>query len=130
MRKLAEYREAERLLRPYIDSPDPKLSGNARLLCEMGTIYTDWYIQDSQAPDAEQLSKNAEACFVRAIAVNPQHAETWIKRAELYAVAGTRAKRPDTLTDARKWLSNAREILKTDTPEIKHVEELLTQPKP
>ena len=34
----------------------------------------------------------------------------------------------DTLADARKWLNNAREILKGDTPEIKRVEALINQP--
>ena len=128
MRKLAMYRDAERLLRPYVESKDPKLSNNARLLYEMASIYTDWYIQEPESKEAEKISKLAEECFTKLVNVNQNHAEGWIKRAELYATAGSRAKNAATLADARRWLNNAREILKTDTPEIKRVEGLINQP--
>jgi tetratricopeptide (TPR) repeat protein len=119
--KLEEFREAERLLRPYIDSKDPKVSHNGRLLYEMACIYTDWYIHSAASKDADSFSRLAEASFSRLFQVNPESAEGWVKRAELYAVGGARARRRDTLRDARRWLANAREILKADTPEMQRI---------
>src|SRR5205823_6132846 len=113
--KLEQFREAERLLRPYLDSKDPKISGNARLLYEMASLYTDWYIHSAASKDAAELSRLAESTFNHLFKVNPEYANGWIKRAELYAVGGARAGRRDSLEDARRWLANAREILKQDT---------------
>jgi hypothetical protein len=121
LRKAALPREAERMLRPYLDSKDPKVSGNARLLYEMGAIYTDWYAEGGTDADAQAASRLAEECFTKLHQVNPHHAAGWIKRAELYSMAGARGNRKDTLRDARRWLANAREILKTDTPEMQRI---------
>jgi tetratricopeptide (TPR) repeat protein len=117
-RYAGEPREAERMLRPYVDSKDPKLANNCRLLYEMAAIYTDWYELEGGQPEGEKASKLADESFTRLFTVNERHATGWIKRAELYAYAGARSHRPDTLKDARRWLGNAREILKTDTPEM------------
>jgi tetratricopeptide (TPR) repeat protein len=121
LRKANLPREAERMLRPYLDSKDPKVSGNARMLYEMGAIYTDWYAEGGTDADAKAASRLAEECFAKLHQVNPRHAAGWVKRAELYAMAGARDHRKDTLRDARRWLGNAREILKTDTPEMQRI---------
>jgi hypothetical protein len=117
--------DAERLLRPYIDSSNPKVAGNGRLLYEMGAIYTDWYAASPNDAKAEELSKLAEGCFTKLLAVNERHGLAWAKRAELYAIAGRRSGRADTLADAQKWLNNARELLKVELPEMHHAAQLL-----
>jgi tetratricopeptide (TPR) repeat protein len=126
-RKAGQPREAERMLRPYIDSRDPKVADNCRLLYEMGAIYTDWYIQGGSEKETADASRLAEEAFTKLHRLNPRHATGWIKRAELYTVAGTRAKRKDTLKDARQWLANAREILKTDTPEMQRIAKQISE---
>ncbi len=119
LRQAGQYRDAERLLRPYIESRDPKIGNNARLLYEMASIYTDWYTHEPNDTDALALAKLADQAFTRLHAVNQNHAEGWLMRAHLYAAAGVRAKKLQTLKDARQWVDNAREVLGKDTPEIK-----------
>ncbi|HEY8747712.1 MAG TPA: hypothetical protein VIM11_07050 [Tepidisphaeraceae bacterium] len=117
LRRLGAWREAERMLRPYLDSADVKISGNARLVYEMASVYTDWFSNGSDDPNAQEISRKAEFYFAKLHQINPQHVAGWLKRAELYAVAGQRAGNQKTLADAEQWLANAREILKKDTPE-------------
>lgn len=123
LRANGDYRAAERLLRPYIDSRDPKLANNARLLYEMASIYTDWYIAEIKSADAESISRLAEQAFVRLHQVNPEHGPGWIKRAQLYAAAGAKAGKLATLKDAKQWLDNAKEALglKQDTEEMRTI---------
>ncbi|HEY7120128.1 MAG TPA: hypothetical protein VH475_26305 [Tepidisphaeraceae bacterium] len=125
LRAAGDYRQAERLLRPYIDAGDPKLANNARLLYEMGSIYTDWYINDPKSPDSQQISRLAEQAFTRLHQVNPEHGPGWIERARLYATAGERGRKPTTLKDANQWLDNARQSqgLTQDSDEIRAVRE-------
>jgi len=127
LRRAGKYREAERLLRPYVDTNDPKLANNARLIHEMAGIYTDWYVSEPDPKLNAELSKEAEQMFVRLHKVNPQHAAGWISRAHLYAVAGLRGKKLATLKDARQWLDNARELLGTETADIKRVQQEVDQ---
>jgi tetratricopeptide (TPR) repeat protein len=121
LRRLGAWREAERMLRPYVDSADPKLANNARLVFEMASVYTDWYINSPDDPNARAISKSAEQWFVKLFQINRQHVSGWLKRAELYAVAGQREANARTLADADTWLANAREVLKKDTPETQRV---------
>jgi hypothetical protein len=88
---------------------------------EMASVYTEWYIDGPDDPNATSISKMAELWFTKLLQINPQHAGGWLKRAELYAAAGQRAANFKTLADAEKWLANAREILKKDTPETQAV---------
>ena len=117
LRRLGSWREAERMLRPYVDSNDPKLSNNARLIYEMACVYTDWYINGPDDPNAKAISKSADQWFTKLFQINQKHVAGWLKRAELYAVAGQREANLKTLQDADQWLANAREILGKDTPE-------------
>jgi tetratricopeptide (TPR) repeat protein len=125
LRRAGNVREAADILQPYLDPTKypPTVSNNARLLYELGAIYTDWYANEGN----EALLPKAEECFKKlhgygdVQGINPRHVSGWIKRAELYAIAGQRANRKDTLRDARRWLANAREVLKTDTPEMKRI---------
>ena len=105
--------EAERLLRPYLDSADPKLSNNGRLLYEMAGIYTDWYVKEKDT----QLADRADAYFSKLHTLNPKHAEGFVKRAELYLATGTALKRNDILDNAITCVNHARTIRGSDTPE-------------
>ena len=107
LRKLKRYREAERLLRPYMDSKDPTLANNGRLLLEMASIYTDWYAQTHDTETADL----ADGFFDKLHKLNPDHATGYIKRAELYLDAGSTLKRADTLDTALSCLKKARAAL-------------------
>jgi len=106
LRAGGNYQEAERILRPYVDSSDAKLSNNGRLLFEMASIYTDWF---KQSKDAE-ISDLAEKYFARLYQVNPQHAEGFLKRAEHYLNAGTHFKRADMFTTGIACLDEAKKL--------------------
>jgi len=92
-------------------------------LYEMASIYTDWYIGEIKSADAESISRLAEQAFVRLHQVNPEHGPGWIKRAQLYVAAGSKAGKRKTLEDARQWLENAKESLglKQDTEEMRTI---------
>jgi len=121
LRRLGSWREAERMLRPYVDSADPKLANNARLLYEMASVYTDWYIGGPDDPNSKAISKSADQWFTKLFQINQKHVAGWLKRAELYAAAGQREANLKTIQDADQWLANAREILGKDTPETQQV---------
>ncbi|HSI32803.1 MAG TPA: hypothetical protein VK986_04370 [Tepidisphaeraceae bacterium] len=134
LRKSGQFREAERLLRPYVDSTDPKLANNARLLYELAGVYTDWYVKEGDpahpnAKAAEDLARQGEQIFVKLHKLNPKHAAGWVARARMYAAAGERGKKPATLADAEQWLANARELLGADTAEMQQVQREIDRAK-
>lgn len=102
-RAMGRFSEAERLLRPYVDSADPKLANNGRLLYEVASLYTDWFAED---PKPEQADR-ADEYFDRLQKVNPEHGPGYLKRAELYLRAGVALRRLDTLAAAEDCLARA-----------------------
>jgi tetratricopeptide (TPR) repeat protein len=114
LRATGNHQEAERILRPYVDSSDPKLANNGRLLFEMASIYTDWFKQGKDSKVADL----ADEYFDRLHKVNARHAEGYVKRAELYLAAGTLFKRPDTLKAAIHCLDQAKSIYGKDDAAI------------
>lgn len=100
-------RDAERILRPYLNSQDPKLANNGRLLLAMANIYAAWF---EQSPSSE-IADEADAFFVKLHELNPQHTRGYLDRARLYLAAGTEFGRPDTLRAGLACVDTAEQIL-------------------
>ncbi len=107
MYKQGQYQSAERILKPYVDSEDPKLSNNVVLLLEMASVYTDWYKQSKETA----LADEADKYFDRLHKLNKSHAAGYVKRAELYLAAGTELKRIDSLKAGLDCLDAAKQAL-------------------
>lgn len=102
-----QHREAERLIRPFMDSGDPKLVNNARLLFVMAQVYAAWF---AQQPDVDK-AELADGYFSRLHSLNPNHASGYIARAEFYLASGKHFKRPDTLKAGIRCLDEAKRVL-------------------
>lgn len=114
MRQQGQYQAAERLIKPYVDSPEPVLANNGRLLMEMASLYTDWFKKTKEASLADQ----ADIYFDRLHKLNKSHAAGYIKRAELYLAAGSALNRADTLRTGIACLDAAKQSLGKETTEI------------
>lgn len=105
-------RDAERILRPYLDSPDPKLSNNGRLLHAMANIYAAWF---KLAPSPE-LADEADRFFVKLHNLSPRHTSGYLDRARFYLATGMHFDRPDTLRTGLQCVDSAEAILGGPTP--------------
>jgi tetratricopeptide (TPR) repeat protein len=84
------------------------------MLYEMAAIYTDWYIADLETT----LADHADALYDKLHKLNPNHAEGYIKRAQLYLAAGTKLRRADTLRTAIACLDKAKSITGKEALEV------------
>lgn len=114
MRMQGQYQSAERLIKPYVDTSEPALANNGRLLMETASLYTDWFKQTKEAALADQ----ADIYFDRLHKLNKSHAPGYVKRAELYLAAGSTLNRADTLRTGIACLDAAKQSLGKETTEI------------
>lgn len=124
LRKLNNFKDAERLLLPMVANPaNPVLSNSAKLNYEMAAIYTDWFKQTKEARTADA----ADQFFSKLHTLNGEHVDGYIKRADLYLAAGTEFKRDETLVAGLTCLDHARNNLGRETPEIASLRTQLQQ---
>ncbi|MEM7624457.1 MAG: tetratricopeptide repeat protein [Planctomycetota bacterium] len=114
-------RDAERILRPYLNSSDPKLAHNGRLLLAMANIYAVWF---DQAPSPE-LADDADTFFVKLHELNPRHTQGYLDRARFYLATGTHFERPDTLRAGLACLNTAEGLLGGPNAETANLRQLL-----
>ncbi|MEM9420302.1 MAG: hypothetical protein AAGA25_14785 [Planctomycetota bacterium] len=120
------YKDAERILRPYLDSPDPKLAGNGQLLHAMANVYAEWFVLE---PSAE-LADEADGFFTKLHTLNPKHGPGYLDRARFYLATGEHFDRPDTLQAGLACLDQADALSGEPWPESKALREQLTAALP